>query len=54
MAYSAPYSLDNMAGEESSIWLVAIMWVLFGVVLGAFIGYLAMQYFKEPDHKLSS
>ncbi|WP_207430539.1 DUF4199 family protein [Sabulibacter ruber] len=54
MAYSYPYSVDDAAGDEPAIWLLATTWILMGVVLGPFIAYLAMQYFKRPDHKMTT
>ncbi|MFB9862152.1 DUF4199 domain-containing protein [Rufibacter immobilis] len=54
MAYSYPYMADDTYGSEPAIWLMAVTWILFGAVLGPFIAYLAMQYFKNPDHKLTS
>ncbi|MFC6999877.1 DUF4199 domain-containing protein [Rufibacter roseus] len=53
MAYSYPYYADNGAEDSSAIALIAITWIIFGIVVGPFVGYLAMQYFKSPDHKLT-
>ncbi|GAA4297464.1 DUF4199 domain-containing protein [Nibribacter koreensis] len=52
-AFSYPYMADNTYGEQQGIWIVAFIWLLLGVVIGAFVGYIAMQFFKRPDHKLS-
>jgi len=38
-------------GLEFSITLVFMAIVLQGMIIGAFVGYIAMQYFKNPDHK---
>ncbi|WP_210465002.1 MULTISPECIES: DUF4199 domain-containing protein [Rufibacter] len=54
LAVSYPYAADESYGNEQAIWLMAIMWILLGVVIGAFVGYIAMQFFKRPDHKLTS
>ncbi|QHL86289.1 DUF4199 family protein [Nibribacter ruber] len=52
-AFSYPYMADNTYGPQESIWIVAFIWLVLGVVIGAFVGYIAMQFFKRPDHKLS-
>ncbi|KAA3438060.1 DUF4199 domain-containing protein [Rufibacter hautae] len=54
LAVSYPYAADESYGNEQAIWLMAIVWILLGVVIGAFVGYIAMQFFKRPDHKLTS
>ncbi|WP_165864872.1 DUF4199 domain-containing protein [Rufibacter latericius] len=54
LALSYPYMADESYGNEQAIWLLAITWILMGVVIGAFVGYIAMQFFKKPDHKLTS
>ena len=38
-------------GLSFSIPLVFLVVTLQAKILGAFVGYLAMQYFKNPDHK---
>lgn len=53
MAYSYPYMADDLYGDEPAIWIVATTWVIFGCAIGAFVAYLAMQFFKKPDHKLT-
>jgi len=53
MAYSYPYLADNAGEPGDSIAFIAITWIIFGIVIGPFVGYLAMQYFKSPDHKMS-
>ncbi|WP_181305379.1 DUF4199 domain-containing protein [Rufibacter sp. XAAS-G3-1] len=53
LALSYPYMADETYGNEQAIWVLAIIWVLLGVVLGAFVGYIAMQFFKRPDHKFT-
>ncbi|AMM52152.1 hypothetical protein TH61_14500 [Rufibacter sp. DG15C] len=52
-AFSYPYMADNTYGVQQGIWIVAFIWLLMGVVIGTFVGYIAMQFFKRPDHKLS-
>ncbi len=54
LAMSYPYMADDAYGEGGSIGLMAILWILFGSVIGTFVGYLAMQFFKRPDHKMSN
>ncbi|MFA1771591.1 DUF4199 family protein [Rufibacter glacialis] len=54
LALSYPYMVDDTSGNEQATWLVGVIWVLMGVVIGAFVGYIAMQFFKRPDHKLTS
>jgi hypothetical protein len=52
MVYTFPYRADNFFGDNLAIWLLAVTWIIFGVVLGPFIAYMAMQYYKRPDHKM--
>lgn len=54
LAISYPYMADETYGNEQAVWVVGIIWILLGVVIGAFVGYIAMQFFKRPDHKLTS
>ncbi|MBC3539795.1 DUF4199 domain-containing protein [Rufibacter sediminis] len=54
LALSYPYAANESYGNEQTIWLMAVTWLLLGVVIGAFVGYIAMQFFKRPDHKLTS
>jgi hypothetical protein len=42
----------NLFGLDFSITAVFFLAIVMqGVMIGAFIGYIAMQYFKNPDHK---
>lgn len=52
MVFSAPYRAEDFFGDHLAIWWNAVTWILLGIVLGPFIAYLAMQYFKSPDHKM--
>ncbi|ALJ00668.1 DUF4199 domain-containing protein [Rufibacter tibetensis] len=54
MAFLYPYMVDDTSGDEQALWVLAVIWLMMGVVIGAFVGYIAMQFFKRPDHKLTS
>ncbi|GAB2536311.1 DUF4199 domain-containing protein [Rufibacter soli] len=54
LAFSYPYRADESYGDQQAIWILGITWILMGIILGTFIGFIGMQFFKRPDHKLSS
>ncbi|HEX8427478.1 DUF4199 domain-containing protein [Hymenobacter sp.] len=42
----------NLFGVDLSVTAIVFLAIIVqGVVIGAFIGYVAMMYFKSPDHK---
>ena len=51
MIYTFPYRSDEFFGDKTSIWMLATTWIIFGIVLGPIIAFLAMQYYKRPDHR---
>jgi hypothetical protein len=52
MAFTGVYRSRNFFFSDLSIWVQAILWIVFGIWVGAITGFIAMQYFKSPDHKM--
>lgn len=42
----------NLYGMQLSVLMIFLVIILQGTVAGTFIGFIAMQFFKRPDHKL--
>ncbi|MBC7447317.1 MAG: DUF4199 domain-containing protein [Hymenobacteraceae bacterium] len=42
----------NLYGIQLSVLMIFLVIVLHGTVAGTFVGFIAMQFFKRPDHQL--
>ncbi len=42
----------NLYGMQLSVLMIFLVIILQGTVAGTFIGFIAMQLFKRPDHKI--
>ena len=45
---------ENIMGEQVTVSSVFMIITMIGFVGGALTSYIAMQYFKNPDHKLTN
>lgn len=45
---------ENIMGQHLTIGMLFFVITMIGIVGGAITAYIAMQYFKRPDHKLSN
>ena len=45
---------ENMMGEHLTVSTVFMVITIIGIVGGTLTAYIAMQFFKRPDHKLSN
>lgn len=53
MAFTEAYRSSNLFFSDLSIWVQAVLWIVFGIWIGALTGFIAMQYFKRPDHRMN-
>lgn len=50
--FTYPYLANDSYGDGGALGFLIITWIVLGLVIGAFIGYLSMQYFKGPSHSM--
>ncbi len=53
MVFTEAYRSSNLFFSDLSIWVQAVLWIVFGIWIGALTGFIAMQYFKRPDHRMN-